>query len=188
SSSLVFSNNMPMTSSSSSLSSSVAREGCTPPNPRTGELGSSPSLPGLRLPPPPSTDGSIVPLPAYSPAPVSVLAPAPPKTFLTRQSIDHSPTRFGEARSKLRPCVGLVRARPTPTPAQGNAEHGPVWMVMGTRGAQQLRQGVRRHDVVFDPMHVRGPGLEVHRDVEVKVEIHSRPADYRDRLQRQSWW
>ncbi|KAH9069543.1 hypothetical protein EDB83DRAFT_438902 [Lactarius deliciosus] len=50
SSSLVFSNNMPMTSSSSS---SVAREGCTPPpNPRTGELGSSLSLPGLRLPPP----------------------------------------------------------------------------------------------------------------------------------------
>ncbi|KAH9069476.1 hypothetical protein EDB83DRAFT_2372382, partial [Lactarius deliciosus] len=119
SSSLVFSNNMPMTSSSSSLSSSVVREGCTPSNPRTGELGSSPSLSGLRLPPPPSTDGSIVPLPAYSPAPVSVLAPAPPKTFPARQSIDPSPPRFGEARLKLRPWVGLVRARPTSTPAPG---------------------------------------------------------------------
>ncbi|KAH8983257.1 hypothetical protein EDB86DRAFT_2967712, partial [Lactarius hatsudake] len=73
SSSLVFSSNVPMTSSSSS--SSIARGGCTPPNPRTGELGSSPTFPGLRLPPPPSTDASIVPLPAYSPAPVSVLAP-----------------------------------------------------------------------------------------------------------------
>ncbi|KAH8983264.1 hypothetical protein EDB86DRAFT_256699 [Lactarius hatsudake] len=33
------------------------------------------AFPGQRLPPPPSTDGSIVPLPAYSPEPVSVLHP-----------------------------------------------------------------------------------------------------------------
>ncbi|KAH9069550.1 hypothetical protein EDB83DRAFT_2373155, partial [Lactarius deliciosus] len=111
---------IPMTSSSSSLSSSVAREGRTPPpNPQTGELGSSPRLSGLRLPPSPSTDGSNVPLPAYSPAPVSGLAPAPPETFPARQSIDPSPPRYGEARSKLRPWVGLVRARPTFTPAPG---------------------------------------------------------------------
>ncbi|KAH9069468.1 hypothetical protein EDB83DRAFT_2372290 [Lactarius deliciosus] len=125
---------MPMTSSSSSLSSSVVREGCTPSNPRTGELGSSPSLSGLRLPPPPSTDGSIVPLPAYSPAPVSVLAPAPPKTFPARQSIDPSPPRFGEARLKLRPWVGLVRARPTSTPAPGLWSTPQAWARLDGRG------------------------------------------------------
>ncbi|KAH8999811.1 hypothetical protein EDB86DRAFT_2907445, partial [Lactarius hatsudake] len=59
SSPLVFSNNVPMTSSSSTASS-VARGGCTPPNLRTGELESSPSFPGLRLPPPPSTDAAPV--------------------------------------------------------------------------------------------------------------------------------
>ncbi|KAH9019921.1 hypothetical protein EDB83DRAFT_2433807, partial [Lactarius deliciosus] len=127
---------MPMTSSSSSLSSSVAREGCTPSNPRTGELGSSPSLSGLRLPPPPSTDGSIVPLPAYSPTPVSVLAPAPPKTFPACHSIDPSPPRFGEARLKLRPWVGLVRARPTSTPAPG------LWSTPSCSGTTKPSMGL----------------------------------------------
>lgn len=58
SSSLVFSNNTPMTSSSPPLS--VTREGCMPPNLRTGELASTASFPGLLLPPLRRTDGSIV--------------------------------------------------------------------------------------------------------------------------------
>ncbi|KAH9069485.1 hypothetical protein EDB83DRAFT_2372481, partial [Lactarius deliciosus] len=162
---------MPMASSYSSLSSSVTPEGCTPSNPRTGELGSSPSLPGLRLPPPPSTDGSIVPLPAYSPAPVSALAPAPPKTFPARQSIDPSPPRFGEVRSKLRPWLELVRARPTSTPGPGPWStpscSGITKPSMGPSGwswviAVRSSDGGRRHNIVFDPMRVRGPGLEVH--------------------------
>ncbi|KAH9005740.1 hypothetical protein EDB86DRAFT_2875541 [Lactarius hatsudake] len=60
SSSIVFSNNTPMTSSSSSPPLSVKREGCMPPNLRTGELASTASFPGLLLPPLPRTDGSIV--------------------------------------------------------------------------------------------------------------------------------
>ncbi|KAH9069492.1 hypothetical protein EDB83DRAFT_2372547 [Lactarius deliciosus] len=54
------------------------------------------------------------------------------------------------------------------------AEHGSVWMVVGTCGAQQWRRGVRSHNIDVDPMRVRGPGLEVHRDVEVEVEIQTR--------------
>ncbi|KAH9036073.1 hypothetical protein EDB84DRAFT_1198118 [Lactarius hengduanensis] len=146
SSSLVSSNNMLMTSSSSSLSSSVARESCTPPNPRTGELGSSPSLSGLRLPPPPSTDGSIVPLPAYSPAPVSCTGTCTTET-VPGAPVDRSfaaAIRGGKIKAQALAwaCESAAYVHPsaramvdTVMLGYHKAEHGPVWMVMGTRGA-----------------------------------------------------
>jgi hypothetical protein len=89
SSSLACANNRPVTSSSSSsFPSSVGRESCAPPsvlNQRTGELVYS-SVLAAQLPPPPSTDGSIVPPPAYSPTPVTVLALEPLRTCPARQS------------------------------------------------------------------------------------------------------
>ncbi|KAH9069539.1 hypothetical protein EDB83DRAFT_2373000 [Lactarius deliciosus] len=51
-----------------------------PQNPRIGELSSSASFPGLLLVLMPSTGGAIIPSPAYSPTPVSVLTPALPTT------------------------------------------------------------------------------------------------------------
>jgi hypothetical protein len=52
-----------------------------------------------------------------------------------------------------------------------NAEHGSVRLVMG------VRRGLW-HDVVVNParicISIRGPVPEVHRDVEVQVEIQTR--------------
>ncbi|KAH9069472.1 hypothetical protein EDB83DRAFT_437135 [Lactarius deliciosus] len=110
----IFSNNAPMTSSSSS-SSSVARGGCTPPNLRTGELGSSPSFHGLGWRPCQARTRRLFRYQRTRQRLCLCWHLAPPKTDPTHQSIDPSPPRFEEARSKLRPWFGLVRARPTST-------------------------------------------------------------------------
>ena len=83
----------------------------------------------LRLmpPPQPSTDGSIVPSPAYSPTPVSRLTLVPPRLGFAGQSTHTSPplslalSEVKEVRSKSKPRSGLARAWPRLVPTSGLA-------------------------------------------------------------------
>ncbi|KAH8976402.1 hypothetical protein EDB92DRAFT_1481081 [Lactarius akahatsu] len=148
---------MPMTSSSSSSPSSVAHEICMPPNPRTGELGLSPSLPGLRLPPPPSTVRSIVPSPEYSLVRVCT-------GTCTTENVPGVPV-------DSRPWLGLVRARLHPHQRQdGRHRHarvsqsqvGPVWVVVCIHAQQWQGGGGARccPRPIRICVCIRAPGLE----------------------------
>ncbi|KAH9167669.1 hypothetical protein EDB89DRAFT_1996179, partial [Lactarius sanguifluus] len=168
-------------------SSSVAREGCTPPpNPRTGELGSSPSLSGLRLPPPPSTYGSIGPLPAYSPAPVSVLGTS------TTESVPGAPVdrSFAAAirgsKVKAQALGWTCESAPTSPPAPG------LWSTPSCSGITKPSMGPSGWSWVPAVRSSGGGGCggttssstpwtsasastgPASRDVEVEVEIQTR--------------
>ncbi|KAH8983645.1 hypothetical protein EDB92DRAFT_1561973 [Lactarius akahatsu] len=175
----------PMRSSSSSSSSSVAREGRAPPNPRTGGLASSTSFPGLLLSPPPSTDG-------VNRLVASVLADARHLHFRKHpRRTSRSTLRCcnSETKSKFKLWLGLAVVN-TVMLGYHKAEYGPVWVDMGTRGAQQ--RGRKRRGRVTDDDYMRiysssaGPWL---RSIEMlSRDPDSHPAD-RDRMQMQMrWW